>query len=454
MENVFKRSSGEAQSELKWENLGDIKESVPTEAVQAAVDAMFAYLRDIQYCPKNAHLEPEKLAEPFRDLASGMLFLGESINESRSVANDLAMGILDSPKISRDNNIASGLKDLQATLNHLTWQAGQIAKGDYNQRLSFAGSLSSAINDMTAQLKERDEALHAEVLRSGQLAADAHITTLLLEDITKSSAELIIVIDRSKHEWLYQNHDPRSLFPSFESFEELKANLTIKLNEYNHESEANASSAVKPLEGHIKIAGPGGASPQLFTITGYPMTWMSRKAIAVVLKDVTRERRVRQELEHLAYYDTLTRAYSRHYGMLTLERWQEQQQPFVLVFADIDGLKYVNDTFGHAAGDEYILGTSRALENFHPHAILCRLGGDEFMLLARNVTFVQARARLEQLRAELSKGYEGKYERAFSFGLVAVDENNTKSASLLLSIADEIMYDDKRSRKKERRAPS
>jgi diguanylate cyclase (GGDEF)-like protein len=421
---------------------------------------MFAYLRDVLYHSKDANLDPEQLDELFRDLAQGMLFIGQCVNESRALANELARGNLESTiTISPGNDIASGLKNLQSTLKHISWQVKQVAKGDYHQKVSFAGTFSESINDMIEQLKERDRALHAEIETNQRLAADAHNTVLLLESITKGIEELIVVIDCSTYEWLYTNHEPSRFLPNLESVNELKAILNMKLEDYNREPTAADDGETPvparekaPLQDLVELMGEDGSLCQFFSVMGYPITWMGRASTVLVLVDVTAEQREREQLEQVAFYDTLTSAYSRHYGMLTFERWLIEKQSFVVAFVDMDGLKYVNDTLGHTIGDEYILSTARILTGFGEQTILCRLGGDEFMLLIRGFSIEQAREVLEEMRERLAANFDGAYNRSFSYGLVEIDEENTRSASLLLSIADECMYDDKRGRKKERRA--
>lgn len=428
-------------------------QDLPMEDVQLAVDVLFKFLRDVLYDPKHASLDPEQLAEPFRDLAKGVAYIAKCIEESRTLANDLARGNLDSSiRISKDNDIADGLKSLQSTLKHISWQVSQVAKGDYNQRLSFTGAFSDSINDMIGQLKEREEALRKEIEINQQLAADARNTVELLEGITKSIEELIIVVDRSTFDWLYTNYDVSLFLPDPESIERLKAILKAKIQEFNEKSASESAQAEVPTQTIIELERDESFLNQHFSVTGYPITWTDRRSLVFVLVNITAERREREELEQAAYSDSLTSIYSRHYGMMTFERWLDEKQSFILAFVDMDGLKYVNDTFGHTAGDEYIIATARIFSYFGNRTVICRLGGDEFMLLIRDHTMEQARTRLEEMRAKLADDFEGPYDRSFSFGLVEAGEDNTKSASLLLSIADENMFEDKRKRKKERRA--
>lgn len=426
---------------------------IPLAEVQAATTVLFEYLKNVLYNPKAASLDPEQLPESFRELANGILYIGTCIVESRELANDLAHGNLDSQQGSRGNEIVSGLKNLQSTLKHISWQVGQVAKGDFSQQLSFVGALSESINSMIKQLKERDEALKAEIEQNQQMADEAYNSMLLLEGITKTIAELIIVVDRNNYEWLYTNHNASDYLSDDESLDRLKRLIERKLDEYNNEPFADRTQVGVSLQTVIELQGESDPHEQYFSVVGYPITWMSRKSMVLILVDVTQEQKEREALEQAAYYDTLTSACSRHFGMQKLRSWLDRHRSFVIAFVDIDGLKYVNDTFGHAIGDEYILATAEALSGFGEQAVLCRLGGDEFMVLVKGLEMQEVREQLEAIREQLESSFGGEYVRTFSFGLVAVDESNVKSASLLLSIADENMYEDKRSRKKDRRAP-
>jgi diguanylate cyclase (GGDEF)-like protein len=165
-------------------------------------------------------------------------------------------------------------------------------------------------------------------------------------------------------------------------------------------------------------------------------------------------RRALSDLEVLANFDPLTGLYSRHFGMQTFNEWLEQGHGFVVCFIDMDNLKYVNDTFGHSEGDHYILRVARHLKRFSPDALISRLGGDEFMLLAKDFTQAEAEAQLEQLRAQLVKMGDdprATYYHSMSFGVVGISADNTMLASELLGKADDKMYAYKRAHKAERR---
>jgi len=123
--------------------------------VEPVVETLSNYLRDVIYKPKNAVLDLEALPEEFRDFGEGLQYFAECVVQARALAQDLAKGDLNNELPSSRNEIAAPLKALHASLKHLTWQAQQIAQGDYHQRVDFMGDFADAFNVMTGQLEER-----------------------------------------------------------------------------------------------------------------------------------------------------------------------------------------------------------------------------------------------------------------------------------------------------------
>ena len=89
--------------------------------------------------------------------------LGECITEVCQFIVPLAQGKLSEKLPQRKNFLASPFKELHSRLMHLTWQAQQVARGDYNQRIAFMGDLSEAFNAMVDALKRKEEALQAKI---------------------------------------------------------------------------------------------------------------------------------------------------------------------------------------------------------------------------------------------------------------------------------------------------
>ena len=119
-------------------------------------ELLFEYLRSILYDKNIQTLELDELDEPFRKLGAGMQYLAKAVTEMKEYAKALSVGRLSVLPPPRDNLLCENLKNIHANLNHLTWQAKQVAKGDYDQTVSYLGEFSEAFNEMTRQLRERE----------------------------------------------------------------------------------------------------------------------------------------------------------------------------------------------------------------------------------------------------------------------------------------------------------
>ena len=120
-------------------------------------DLLFEYLRSILYDSTVKPLDIDQLEVPYQKLGMGLRFLDNAVQEMKDYSEALSRGKLSAPVPPRDNFLCENLKNMHANLNHLTWQAKQVAKGDYSQTVSFLGEFSEAFNTMTRQLKEREE---------------------------------------------------------------------------------------------------------------------------------------------------------------------------------------------------------------------------------------------------------------------------------------------------------
>jgi diguanylate cyclase (GGDEF)-like protein len=372
-----------------------------------------------------------------------LIYYVQSVTEAGQLAADIAQGDLSTNPLSPGNEVASGLKSLQASLKHLTWQTQQIAKGDYKQHVSFMGDFSSALNNMVEQLREREIALEAEVEASEKKSQALQLSLTVFEDIVAQMSQLMIVMGKDTRKELFHNHE----------IAEVLYDISTEPQLYDWLSEQLSSDRCN-LKGtfEIRLDHPDGI--QWFSAEQHPFVWGENDAVVFVLTDITESRRTLSNLEGIANFDPLTNAYSRHYGMKTFNRWIEQQLNFALCFIDMDNLKYVNDELGHNEGDVYILMVSDLLKNFGEGSMLSRLGGDEFMLLAKDWKQEDAEKRLEELRGILvSKSNEpgSNYNHSLSYGVVEVTPDNTLPATDLLSMADEKMYFYKRAHKAERK---
>jgi diguanylate cyclase (GGDEF)-like protein len=123
-----------------------------------------------------------------------------------------------------------------------------------------------------------------------------------------------------------------------------------------------------------------------------------------------------------------------------------------LLYIDLDSLKYINDTFGHTAGDTAITHFARILtETFRDSDVIGRLGGDEFVVLLIDATesdLVSMQTRLQSSVDAHNLQSERGYALSFSLGVIRVDSDSTITMEELLSEADAAMYQHKKNRKR------
>ena len=181
-----------------------------------------------------------------------------------------------------------------------------------------------------------------------------------------------------------------------------------------------------------------------------PIRNRSEEMIGVVLvfHDVTEERRLSQQVAHDAMHDSLTGLVNRREFERRLERalinTKEYNVAHILCYLDLDQFKIVNDTAGHAAGDELLRQISGLLAGlFRQRDTLARLGGDEFGLLLENCQLDQALVIANEIKAKI-RGFPfiwaGRgFQVGVSIGVVPITAEK-ESVNLLLSQADVACY--------------
>jgi two-component system, cell cycle response regulator len=158
------------------------------------------------------------------------------------------------------------------------------------------------------------------------------------------------------------------------------------------------------------------------------------------------------EVHALSLTDGLTGLYNRR-GFVTLAEQQlkvarHTERGLILLFADLDRLKYINDTFGHQEGDRALVQTADILERtFRASDILGRIGGDEFAALAvrGNDEGVHAiPTRLQKMVGDYNANGKRPYELSISLGSMYFDPKEASSVEDMMNKADRVMYDQKR----------
>jgi diguanylate cyclase (GGDEF)-like protein len=173
-----------------------------------------------------------------------------------------------------------------------------------------------------------------------------------------------------------------------------------------------------------------------------------------VARDMTAAKMRESELKQLSLVDELTGLCNRR-AFLSLASHQlaiarRTGRPVALFFVDLDGLKAINDAFGHDRGDAALREAGNILrESFRGSDIIARLGGDEFAVLALDTDTPRvdaARARLVAHLDEFKARVERPYHLSMSVGACVPSPIDTESLEAMLVRADGAMYEDKRRR--------
>jgi diguanylate cyclase (GGDEF)-like protein/PAS domain S-box-containing protein len=169
------------------------------------------------------------------------------------------------------------------------------------------------------------------------------------------------------------------------------------------------------------------------------------------IQDITERKRAEAALQSLSLVDELTGLYNRRGFLAVTEQHlasiRRNQKVPVILYADLDGLKRINDSLGHPEGDRALVKTAEILkETFRTSDIIARLGGDEFVVLAaigKDEIADSLTARLQDKFMEHNAKTNRPYDLSISVGVVHFDADES-SIEEVTARADRIMYEDKR----------
>jgi PAS domain S-box/diguanylate cyclase (GGDEF) domain len=351
-------------------------------------------------------------------------------------------------------------------LGILTRASESVAAGDFDvdlpvQTQDEVGQLTATFNAMAGAIRSRIEALQLSEEKQHQYLLDsqqehARLTALL------SAMNVGILFVSANDRVLYHNPAFLRIWIINEK-EDLVGKPVSQVLDHSANILARPDHFSKHL---LRVAGTHEVSEtfeihmadgRVVTQLTYPVRDADGRFIGRmwIYEDVTRERQTAEQLVYLAERDSLTGLFNRHRFQEELERMlaeaDRRRSTCALLFFDLDEFKYINDTFGHRAGDTVLIRIAGEVGTLvRRNEVLSRLGGDEFAVLLQDVDETEVAGfaeRVVRAVAQIPFSFEGQNLRLTSSVGIALYPHHANNTEDLIAHADTAMYQAKESGK-------
>ena len=208
-----------------------------------------------------------------------------------------------------------------------------------------------------------------------------------------------------------------------ESWQKLKAKGSIKLESKHMTSD----DEIIPVE-----------------VTRHYLQFQEEEYEFAYAQDISARREREERINYLLYHDQLTGLYNHRFLQKEMERLDtERQLPLSIIMVDVNGLKLVNDSYGHNKGDELLQKAADILQNsVRSEEIIARWGGDEFVILLPGTSRQEAEKVFERIKEKCRKTEKDDLPVSLGMG-IGVKKEPDESIEETLNEADDNMYKDK-----------
>lgn len=253
---------------------------------------------------------------------------------------------------------------------------------------------------------------HAEIELKRQMA--------VFEDLFRNSTDAIVMFDNDKR--IVDINDNFTMFFEYE-LGEIKGKPVDNIVTNEETYEGAECLTVDLLNGNKiiceRIRFTKSGMPRDVLIKGIPI-FLEQGVIGGygIYTDISVRKRAEKEILYISYHDQLTGLYNRRFFEEEFARLDiKRNMPLALIMADVNGLKLINDAFGHQVGDDLLQITSRIFENVcRGDEIIARLGGDEFVILLPNTHKEHAETIVQRIKKECHSRMVKNIEISISFG--------------------------------------
>ncbi len=162
------------------------------------------------------------------------------------------------------------------------------------------------------------------------------------------------------------------------------------------------------------------------------------------IKDITEQKNAEEKVLYLSYHDQLTGLYNRRFYEEELNRLDTKRNfPLTIVMGDVNGLKLINDSLGHAMGDELLKTAAEVIKmGCRADDIIARLGGDEFVIILPKTDTLEAEKFIKRINELSIKAKKGYMDISISFGY-KTKSNKEEKIQDIFKLAEDMMYRNK-----------
>lgn len=281
------------------------------------------------------------------------------------------------------------------------------------------------------ELRQRTDELQKQAQELGRYMEMIQSYNDLLTELTKMRDEWIMVVKADDQSILYCNKRTGK----FHTEEGTCEFCHHRLDFQHHLLAWDAEKNERVWEAEDEYG-------QSFMVLSFALFWKESLVNAHVVTNVTEEKKRTRQLTDKAYNDQGTGIFNRHYAEEQLDLLLKKRKPYTLCYLDLDGLKYVNDKFGHLEGDTYIRNfVSVVKTRIRNSDIFARIGGDEFIILFMDCPKSAAEEKLGSALELFIQENQKDYPVSFSYGVLAITGKERElTREKLFKQADEAMY--------------
>ncbi len=299
------------------------------------------------------------------------------------------------------------LEELQNIIREMTAYSEELSKGNLSVEpptvrhplCNNLKLLQSSLSKLTYQANEAKA--HLDMAEG--------FNELLVEMLSKRN-EWLLVVDQNTREVLYCNKKNKHAKTGKDYCSTCKSQLPFhsQLINWSGPEQYNVWEIDDAKETHYRI-------------TSFPVDWKEHSSYVHIAVDITEEKQAAKNLTSKAYHDPGTGIKNRLFFEEYMDHVLQEKREAILCYLDLDGLKYVNDKFGHLEGDMYIQNFVELIKNnFRSEDTFARIGGDEFCLVLTGNIKELIERKLAEILASFQAGTFSPYQCSFSYGIVEI----------------------------------